>query len=804
MKMKRKLLSMAVALLCSVGMWGDVTIDITSTRLTNANLSSLTGWTFDDSFAATGNDYTDYKTDGDANVVEFYSEWAATPGDMETAKNFKMVQTITLSAGTYQLTAFGFYREKGGDGTNTKAYLKAGSNTQYINGLSSSGVSAYSGTTDLYRAANAFSLGDFENTLEFTLQSTQSIEIGVVGTFNTQLSWCVLGPMTLVKVLEDDTELTDVIINPSFETGDKTGWTDDTTGDKMDVMNSDNLAGKDGTYWVERWWWDSTINIHQTTQELPAGYYTITARAKAESGNTISVYAKTGSNEAVTTSVGDADDYSVELYLNSADTIRLGLMGTHVSQTHIAVDNFRLTYLGNPYPALGTAITTAEGHTLGFESGEYAPYENVAALTALASANTINDAKTATYSEVVSATTTLTGATWTANAVRKNAIYDGDFSESAVGAYNTTNAVTGWDKVVGLREVVTSNVEGSPLYNKHGIYVWGSNTATYGNTTGYTLPLGANKIYRASYKRASQSGGSCRRANIDVKNSNNTSIATYTTAEDVKASDYNVVGSLISESVYFVTGNEADTYTLSLSPWGNGVFTDVELISVDALPYGENCVAGTYPNVTLSRTFKNDHWNTICLPFAVSASDIEGQFSEVKELSSITVNGENVSMKFADASAMTAGKPYLVKTEEDDVTTVTATNVAISASPTVSNTAVTDEGENYTVTYVGTFSGASLNAANNANAWVVSNSLLYNVNSNVSVGAYRGYFTVDAVEGEVKGLNLGFDDLETAIEAIDNGDSKMDSDAIYNLAGQRVQKATKGLYIINGKKVMVK
>ena len=28
--------------------------------------------------------------------------------------------------------------------------------------------------------------------------------------------------------------------------------------------------------------------------------------------------------------------------------------------------------------------------------------------------------------------------------------------------------------------------------------------------------------------------------------------------------------------------------------------------------------------------------------------------------------------------------------------------------------------------------------------------------------------------------------------------------AIYNLAGQRVSKATKGIYIINGKKVLVK
>ena len=41
--------------------------------------------------------------------------------------------------------------------------------------------------------------------------------------------------------------------------------------------------------------------------------------------------------------------------------------------------------------------------------------------------------------------------------------------------------------------------------------------------------------------------------------------------------------------------------------------------------------------------------------------------------------------------------------------------------------------------------------------------------------------------------------LKTITTAIENGET-----VIYNLAGQRVSHATKGIYIINGKKVVIK
>gem|GEM_PF-2400637 len=175
--------------------------NITNTYMTNAGLNSLTGWSYGDN----GYNYTDWKTDGDVPVIEFYHTWGTNAGAaIGTTKNFHFTQTVTLPAGYYRLAVNAFYREGNGNGKNTKAYIFAGNKQQYIIGLGASGVAAYTGSNDLYKAANAFSLGDFSNEFDFHLDSEQSIEIGFRGYIDTYCSWCILGPITLYEYNAED------------------------------------------------------------------------------------------------------------------------------------------------------------------------------------------------------------------------------------------------------------------------------------------------------------------------------------------------------------------------------------------------------------------------------------------------------------------------------------------------------------------------------------------------------------------------------------------------------------------------
>lgn len=72
-----------------------------------------------------------------------------------------------------------------------------------------------------------------------------------------------------------------------------------------------------------------------------------------------------------------------------------------------------------------------------------------------------------------------------------------------------------------------------------------------------------------------------------------------------------------------------------------------------------------------------------------------------------------------------------------------------------------------------------------------------------TVAKNRAYIQIDQSAGVKEFISLpGFeDDDATGIRTIDNGQLTNDNE-IYNLAGQRVNKAQKGIYIVNGKKVL--
>lgn len=88
--------------------------------------------------------------------------------------------------------------------------------------------------------------------------------------------------------------------------------------------------------------------------------------------------------------------------------------------------------------------------------------------------------------------------------------------------------------------------------------------------------------------------------------------------------------------------------------------------------------------------------------------------------------------------------------------------------------------------------------------WMVENGGAYDA------GAHKAYLALDktfaelAGSGSAKGFLALPGDETDGIHQIENGQLTFDNAEIYNLSGQRVQKAAKGIYIVNGKKVVVK
>lgn len=74
--------------------------------------------------------------------------------------------------------------------------------------------------------------------------------------------------------------------------------------------------------------------------------------------------------------------------------------------------------------------------------------------------------------------------------------------------------------------------------------------------------------------------------------------------------------------------------------------------------------------------------------------------------------------------------------------------------------------------------------------------------SGKKIGANKGYLLLGS-DVSVKGFAIQWD-FEDAIKDMDNTQQSNNNSGIYNLAGQRVKNAQKGIYIVNSKKVLVK
>lgn len=476
------------------------------------------------------------------------------------------------------------------------------------------------------------------------------------------------------------------------------------------------------------------------------------------------------------TAVGNADSYGkLTLTFTVAGSSNISWLAFRdVNYTRLADDD--------DYTALNSAITAAEAHTLGFESGEYAPYNHAEVLQTLASAKTINSGENNSQLTVRTLTSTLNNASWTANAADVDAIYNNDFALATDGWNPDGWTSTGWAAKV-------DDINSSSSISETG-KGWRPNTGTitYGSTGVYTMPLAANQLYKLTFKYGAWDGTPVPR--ISVLNGENGLAAT-----ELPGTSTNYKTAMNSWTMYFRTG-VAGNYVLSMYASYNMVWTDVSLIKAEeseiSLSESTDFTPATntyYQTLKLGRTFPTDKVSTMVLPFAMNATATAAAFDKVYELSD--VDGEII--KFTTADAITAGKPYIVKAKEDAV--VFASN--IKSSELVSDVTPVTEG---TVTFTGTFSRIA-DLLDVTNSYIISNNNLYEVDSKVALKPFRGYFTI--TPSLVKAFVLDFGDA-TGINTIANSQQPMANGPIYNLAGQRLSKAQKGIYIINGKKVLVK
>lgn len=204
-------------------------------------------------------------------------------------------------------------------------------------------------------------------------------------------------------------------------------------------------------------------------------------------------------------------------------------------------------------------------------------------------------------------------------------------------------------------------------------------------------------------------------------------------------------------------------------------------------------------DVQLKRSLSPEHWNSFCVPFAISEDVIAEKFGAGTQICTFGSMNGNV-MNFDHSTTIEAGKPYIVKPTKEVVDpSFTSVNIEATAAKKVGADGYFMQGI-YSAKIDLTTDGTNLFLGDGNKFYKPAGA------TTARMKGLRAFFIVPqgtnlaALRANIDGATTAIDEFATVVERpIDN--------RIYNLQGQFVGTSFEGLhgvYVQNGKKVLVK
>ena len=204
-------------------------------------------------------------------------------------------------------------------------------------------------------------------------------------------------------------------------------------------------------------------------------------------------------------------------------------------------------------------------------------------------------------------------------------------------------------------------------------------------------------------------------------------------------------------------------------------------------------------DVQLKRTLSPAHWNSFCVPFAISEDVIAEKFGAGTQVCTFGSMNGNV-MNFDHSTTIEAGKPYIVKPTKEVVDpSFTSVNIEATAAKKVG-------ADGYFMQ--GIYSAKTDLTTDGTNLFIGDGNKFYKPagTTTARMKGLRAFFIVPqgtnlaALRANIDGATTAIDELTTVVE-------QPTDNRIYNLQGQFVGTSFEGLhgvYVQNGKKVLVK
>ena len=245
------------------------------------------------------------------------------------------------------------------------------------------------------------------------------------------------------------------------------------------------------------------------------------------------------------------------------------------------------------------------------------------------------------------------------------------------------------------------------------------------------------------------------------------------------------------------TMDAVDAYVKVTYAGGTLETTPVTLTIAEVYTLSENSSddveAVNNETVMLQRTFAAG-WNTICLPFAVADNTaIETLFGAGAKVFNFK-KFANSMIEFEAVTSMTAATPYLIYVPAAITVPIRVNDVTITGVNTTAGTVW-----NNSITFQGSY--APVAAGNLTDMYgVTTTNKLAKGNASTTMKGFRAYF-----KGSLAGARIyTFDDATGISHVYQAAEVFGDDDRVYNMNGQHVENAKKGVYIVNGRKVVIK
>ena len=270
-----------------------------------------------------------------------------------------------------------------------------------------------------------------------------------------------------------------------------------------------------------------------------------------------------------------------------------------------------------------------------------------------------------------------------------------------------------------------------------------------------------------------------------------------------------LLSSLNSKGEWAATSTDGLPVPLGFNDWGSTLVLD-ELSSLQSSLLAL-CHGRTFPTVVWRRTMLLNSWNTLLVPFALSADELHSAFGStglyLEQLKAVREDEDAyVTLSFGNvlpSGTLQAGTPYLLWVSETAKAlsryTFNDKTIQVGIDPIRVSTP-----DNYVIEMTGCYGRAALPTYSyyiqNDKFWYIS----YD-SPDVTSKGYRCYFTATEGLSLTRAKVLHGDDTATALTApLTPVRAALTPAPRYTLDGRRAAAHTRGIVIAGGKKIMMK